>query len=70
MFYRKNIRGWEQLVRIVMGAAMMGYGLIGMSGTHAGYAVAAVGLMMGATGVFGFCPACAMVGRKLDHKPQ
>lgn len=67
MFYRKNIRAWEQIVRIVMGIAMVAYGLIAMAGTTAGYGLAAMGLMIGMTGVFGYCPACAMMGRKLDH---
>ncbi|MDE2181977.1 MAG: DUF2892 domain-containing protein [Alphaproteobacteria bacterium] len=69
MFYRKNIRGWEQVVRIMMGIALIAYGLVAMAGTPAGYGLAAMGLMLGLTGVFGFCPACAMVGRKLDHTP-
>jgi hypothetical protein len=32
------------------------------------YAVAAMGLYLALTGVFGYCPACAMIGRKHIEK--
>ena len=66
MFYRKNIRGREQVVRIVAGAAMIACGLIGLAGNPVGFLVAGVGVFVGLTGIVGFCPACAMAGRKLD----
>jgi hypothetical protein len=36
-----------------------------MSGTIAGYLIAGTGVVATLTGFFGFCPMCAMVGRKL-----
>lgn len=63
MFYRKNLFAWEQVLRIVVGIAMVGGGLIIMSGWP-GWLVAVGGGMLAITGVFGYCPACAMVGRK------
>lgn len=65
MFYRKNLPGWERAVRVMGGVGMIGYGLIGMSGMTAGYLIAATGAVAIATGFVGFCPMCAMVGRKL-----
>jgi len=65
MFYRKNLPGWERVVRTIGGIAMIGYGLVGLSGTTTGYALAGAGVVAIATGFFGFCPMCAMVGRKL-----
>ncbi len=65
MFYRKNLPGWERAVRVVGGAMMIGYGLMGMPGTAAGYLMAGAGAVTIATGFFGFCPMCAMVGRRL-----
>jgi hypothetical protein len=65
MFYRKNLPGWERAVRVIGGVGMIGYGLIGMSGTMAGYVIAGAGAVAIATGFFGFCPMCAMVGRRL-----
>ena len=40
-------------------------GLPGTSGTIAGYLIAGTGVVAILTGFFGFCPMCAMVGRKL-----
>jgi Protein of unknown function (DUF2892) len=63
MFYRKNVFAWEQVVRFIAGIAMIAGGLIYLPGWP-GYLVAASGLYTGLTGIFGFCPACAMIGRK------
>ena len=65
MLYRKNLPGWERAVRTIAGAAMIGYGLYGLSGTTAGYLIAGTGAIALLSGFFGFCPMCAMVGRKL-----
>jgi hypothetical protein len=65
MFYRKNLPGWERVMRSVGGVVMIAYGLLGMPGMTAGYLIAATGAVAIATGFFGFCPMCAMVGRRL-----
>ena len=52
-------------MRTIGGVAMIAYGLLGMAGTMAGYLIAGTGAVAIATGFFGFCPMCAMVGRKL-----
>jgi hypothetical protein len=65
MFYRKNLPGWERAMRTIGGVVMIGYGLSGMPGTMAGYLVAGTGAIAILTGSFGFCPMCAMVGRRL-----
>jgi hypothetical protein len=71
MFYRKNLPGWERVMRSVGGVVMIAYGLFGMpglpgmSGAMAGYLIAGTGVVAILTGFFGFCPMCAMVGRKL-----
>lgn len=64
MIYRKNVFAWEQILRLLAGVAMIGYGLLALGGTWLGYGLAAAGLYTGLTGVFGYCPACAMIGRK------
>jgi len=69
VLYRKNVFAWEQVVRLVAGAAMIGYGLMGAPGTTMGYVLAAIGLYTALTGVFGYCPACAMIGRKPISRP-
>jgi hypothetical protein len=64
MLYRKNLPGWERAMRAVGGAAMIACGLLGLPGTPIGYLIAAAGVVTGMTGFFGFCPMCAMVGRR------
>jgi Protein of unknown function (DUF2892) len=66
MFYRKNLAGWERAVRVVGGVAMIAGGLLGLSGTPIGYLFACSGVVTALTGFVGFCPMCAMVGRKLS----
>ncbi|MGM9481028.1 YgaP family membrane protein [Roseateles sp. NT4] len=64
MFYVKNIPTGERIVRVVCGIAAAGAGLALLGGTT-GWLVAAGAVGLVASGLFGFCPACAMVGRKL-----
>lgn len=66
MFYRKNLAGWERALRAAVGAAMIGCGLIVLQGLAIGYLVAAAGAFVAATGFVGYCPACAMAGRRLS----
>lgn len=65
MFYlKRNVPGWERLVRVMMaiglGAAALLWGVSGPM--QVGLGVMAVMALM--TGVVGYCPACAMVGRR------
>jgi hypothetical protein len=52
-------------MRVVLGAILIGYGLAGLPAGPLGYAIVAGGAIAILTGFFGFCPMCAMVGRKL-----
>jgi hypothetical protein len=63
VIYRKNVFAWEQIARLVAGAAIIGGGLYFVPGWP-GILIAVAGLYTLLTGVFGYCPACAMVGRK------
>ncbi len=67
MVYRKNLGGLEQVIRIAAGAAMVACGLYGLGYNAVGFAVAGMGVVTALTGFFGFCPGCAMVGRKLNE---
>lgn len=64
MLYRKNITHPESLVRIVAGLALIAVSLAWLGVTSIGLVLAASGAVGIVTGVFGYCPACAMVGRK------
>lgn len=70
MFYQKNVPGWERALRVMAGLAMVACGLWGLQGMALGWLVAASGVFVGLTGFVGFCPACAMVGRKLDRQAR
>lgn len=65
MFYAKNVPGWERAVRVIAGLSMIAAGVLVFPGTMLGYAVAASGAVALLTGFVGFCPMCALVGRKL-----
>lgn len=65
MFYRKNIYTWEQGLRIVASALLVAYAALAMPAGMLSYTLIAGGIGFGLTGVFGFCPMCAMVGRRL-----
>lgn len=62
MFYRKNVGITERWVRGLAGAAIAIAGLIVSGASTAGLLAAFAGLITAATGIFGFCPACALVG--------
>ena len=65
MFYVKNVPTWERLLRVIAGLAAAVWGVLALGGLWgAVLALSAAGIVL--SGLFGFCPACAMVGRKLD----
>jgi Protein of unknown function (DUF2892) len=67
MFYIKNVPSWERTLRVVAGVATIAYGLFGLKGTLVGYLVAASGVIIILTGFTGFCPMCALAGRRLKN---
>lgn len=64
MFYRKNVSKKERIVRFIAGGLMVLCGLFGLHATTLGLFVAGVGVVTLLTGGTGYCPACAMVGKK------
>ena len=66
MIYRKNLPGWERAVRVLAGCAMITCGLLGLKGLPVGYIIACAGVITLITGFVGYCPACAVAGRKLQ----
>ena len=65
MFYRKNLSTWEQGVRILVSLAVVAYAVYAYPGSLLGYALIAGALGFALTGVVGWCPMCAMVGRRI-----
>ena len=69
MFYVKNVPNWERALRIVIGLIAIGAGLKIVGGTT-GLLLAAAAAGIVVSGLFGFCPMCAMVGRRLDQRAR
>ncbi len=67
--YVKNVPNWERAIRIVLALAVIAGGLA-LAATPLNWMLAAAGAGFGLTGVVGFCPACALVGRKLQQPPR
>lgn len=68
MFYVKNVPTLERVLRVAAGLAVAGWALFALPGPLGwGVAAGAVGLVI--SGLLGFCPACAMLGRRLKNKP-
>jgi hypothetical protein len=67
MLYPKNVPNIERMLRIVMGIVMVGVALLGnVSLPIAGLLIASAAFVA-ITGFVGWCPACAMVGRKIKQ---
>lgn len=65
MLYFKNQPNSERFLRVLLGVGAGVAAVAHFGATATGYAVGAAGAMMALTGFVGFCPACALVGRKL-----
>ena len=67
MIYVKNLPVWERTLRLGIAAAVAVFGFIELGG-RGGWAAVIVGAGLALTGVFGFCPACALAGRRLTKQ--
>jgi hypothetical protein len=69
MFYAKNVPGWERVVRVVLGVVAVALALTLLKGVPGiVVALAAAGIVV--SGLVGFCPACALAGRRLAKQAQ
>lgn len=66
MIYVKNLPVWERSLRIGLGMAAAGYAVVSLDDISR-WAVALGGVGVALTGIFGFCPACALAGRRLKR---
>ncbi len=67
MLYVKNVPVWERLLRAIVAMALAAYAVLNFGGAMSWLLLASAASLV-LTGVFGFCPACAMVGRRLDKR--
>lgn len=68
MFYAKNLPHWERVIRIVMGLISLAYAGVNWGGSGLAIGMGIMGAVLAMTGMVGFCPMCAMVGRKLKKE--
>jgi len=69
MFYVKNVPNWERVLRVVVGLIAIYFGIATLGGAW-GWLIAASAAGIVGSGLFGFCPMCAMVGRRLDKQAK
>lgn len=69
MLYIRNVPAAERAIRVLMGAGLLVLALSWLGVNARGWIVGAMGVMAAMTGLIGWCPMCAMLGRKLkaDH---
>lgn len=65
MIFRRNIAVSERVVRTLAGGLMIACGAFGFELGPLARGLMVAGAITILTGVFGLCPACAVVGRKL-----
>lgn len=68
MFYVKNVPTWERILRVSMGLTGLAYAAMNWGASGLAVSIGIMGAMLAMTGLFGFCPMCAMVGRKRDKR--
>lgn len=64
--FKTNIAAVERPIRIALGAGIAAYACFGLPQSN--IALAAMGACVALTGIVGFCPACAIAGRRVRPK--
>ncbi len=64
MLYRKNLPMWERWTRVLLGVALIVYAVMATPPLIVTVLALVSAAVVVVTGFIGFCPACAMVGRK------
>ncbi|MEO8394858.1 MAG: DUF2892 domain-containing protein [Chloroflexota bacterium] len=71
MFYPKNVPQWERAIRVISGMILITLSVISLIGGNPPL-LAIAGLVSAfflvITGFIGWCPACAMIGRKIKQE--
>jgi hypothetical protein len=67
MLYIKNVPNWERALRVAMGAGLIAASVAYFGPTTLGWITGLTSAMAAMSGLVGFCPACAMVGRQIKQ---
>lgn len=69
MSFKRNIPGWERAVRAALGIGLLAVVWIMPLTGLVGWVVGLSGAGMMLSSMVGFCPACALAGRRLPEAP-
>ena len=68
MLYLKNLPNWERVLRLIIASAGLLFVYLNWGSSMLGVIAGLSATMLALTAVFGFCPMCALFGRRLDKK--
>ena len=64
MSFTRNVPGWERATRALLGIGLLAAAALMPLTGWAPWAALAAGATLIVTALAGFCPACAMIGRR------
>ena len=67
MLYLKNVPTFERALRLIAGVSALVFAGKSWDTSEVAVGAGIVGATLALTGLVGFCPMCAMLGRKLDR---
>lgn len=68
MFYIKNVPMAERILRAIIGIGLIGHVILGHPSMLASAISLASAVFVIVTGFLGWCPMCALVGRKIKSE--
>ena len=66
----RNVGNVDKIIRLVVGIALIAFGIFGMGASALGLVAAAVGAILVGTGVINFCPLFKMFGISSHRSTQ
>jgi Inner membrane protein YgaP-like, transmembrane domain len=64
LYFKTNLPGWERAIRVAMGVMLAVLAYLYAPSALMSWLGIGMGAMLAGTGFIGFCPMCAMVGRR------
>lgn len=64
MFYTKNLSALERIIRLIVGIGALFYAYQNWGVSNYAVGIGLVAAMLAMTGMFGYCPMCAMIGKR------
>jgi hypothetical protein len=64
IYFKRNLPGWERAIRLLSGLLLVAIAVLLSTSPPLMWVGVAAGLSLVGTSFVGFCPMCAMVGRK------